>query len=181
LLTASSLKHVLGADATRRHGVRVARPAVVYIWSAGARLAGSERALGVTSSRSPPGAKDATWRRLPTHYVLTGNAATGYALTQHVSTVGARFPVTADPHYTWGWVTGTVYFNKHETRILAEAAGAVAFIATLTGPWAALIEPIAISLEAAAWWAVFTGRCVAVKSTAYVYIYSGKTGDGYCK
>lgn len=59
---------------------------------------------------SAPWAYDATGKALPTSFTISGDT-----ITQHVDATGAVFPVVADPHYTWGWISGTVYFNKTET------------------------------------------------------------------
>jgi hypothetical protein len=50
-----------------------------------------------------PWAKDATGKTLQTSYSLSGNT-----ITQNVKTTGAKYPVTADPKFTWGWITGTI-------------------------------------------------------------------------
>jgi hypothetical protein len=129
----------------------------------------------------PPWARDATGRALPTHYTLAGRARTGYVLTQHVATPGATFPVTADPHYTWGWVTGTIYFNKVETKKFAVGVGIAAFIATFTGPWAPLVRGYVAVIGAVAGWAIADGKCVDFKSTGTAHEYGGSQGDGYCR
>jgi hypothetical protein len=45
----------------------------------------------------------------------------GTALVQVVFHEGAAYPVVADPKFTWGWVTGTIYFNRAETATIAAA------------------------------------------------------------
>jgi hypothetical protein len=96
---------------------------------------------------------------------------------QHVDTRGAEFPVVADPKYTWGWVTGTIYFNKVETKKFAAGVGVAAFIATFAGPWAPLLRGIATWIGVVAGWAIADGACVKVKSTLQVSEYRG----GYCR
>jgi hypothetical protein len=129
----------------------------------------------------PPWAKDATGRALPTSYTLAGSAGTGYTLIQHVSTAGATFPVTADPHYTWGWVTGTIYFNKKETKFVAVGVGVAQFFASLTGPWAPLLRGYVTVIGAVAGTALAEGKCVDFKSTGTAHVYGGSQGDGYCR
>jgi hypothetical protein len=118
-------------------------------------------------------AKDAAGRFLATAFTLIGTN-----LTQHIDTAGARFPVTADPHYTWGWVTGTVYFNKRETL---KAAASATYIGGI-GAFA----PSSFNVIIAAWagwfalvasWAIENNKCLKIKSTGYAYVYSG----GYCQ
>ncbi|NNN13824.1 MAG: hypothetical protein HKL81_08770 [Acidimicrobiaceae bacterium] len=65
-----------------------------------------------------PWAIDSMGRSLPTSYSIAGGN-----LVQHVDTSGAAYPVTMDPTITWGWVTGTIYFNKVETMIATSVAG----------------------------------------------------------
>jgi len=121
---------------------------------------------------SAPWAKDARGRSLPTRY-----ESTGQTITQHIDRRGAVFPVVADPKYTWGWVTGTIYFNKLETKRFAVGVGVAAFIATFAGPWAPLLRGIAAWISAVAGWAITSNRCVKVKSTLVVEQYDG----GYCR
>jgi hypothetical protein len=118
-----------------------------------------------------PWAHDARGRSLPTAFFLDGST-----LVQTVGTRGATFPVTADPHYTWGWVTGTIYFNKHETAIFAVAATAASFIASLAGPWSVLLRGYVTYLQVAAGKAIADHKCLKVKSTLTAGEYSG----GYC-
>ena len=47
----------------------------------------------------------------------------GNTITQIVETdETTAYPVVADPHFTWGWLTGTVYFNKWETLALCSGS-----------------------------------------------------------
>jgi hypothetical protein len=128
----------------------------------------------------PPWARDAAGQALSTHYVLTGDATAGYVLTQVVSTVGATFPVTADPHYTWGYVTGTIYFNRSETDQFAFGTGLAGTIASFAPPWGSIVGAYLGALSAEAGLASISGQCVALKSTGSAEIYSGSQGDGYC-
>jgi hypothetical protein len=136
----------------------------------------SDQQGNVIGSFARPWAKDATGKNLATEYVLTGST-----MTQIVKTDGAQFPVTADPRYTWGWVTGTIYFNKNETKKFAVGVGVAAFIATFSGPWAPLMRGYAAYIGAVAGWAVADGKCVAFKSTLVAYEYGASQGGGYCR
>ncbi|MGX7681695.1 hypothetical protein ACSMXN_22650 [Jatrophihabitans sp. DSM 45814] len=141
-------------------------------------VAGQENSAGLATVASigAPWAKDATGKSLPTTYSLNGNQ-----LSQHVDTTGAIFPVVADPHYTWGWVTGTIYFNKTETKKFAVGVGVAGFIASLTGPWSALLRGYAAWIGAVAGWALADNKCVAFKSTLQPVMYSGNQGGGFCR
>lgn len=126
---------------------------------------------------SAPWAYDAQGRALPISFTVNGNT-----ITQHVDTRGAAFPVVADPHYTWGWVTGTVYFNRHETQIIAANAGWVDLVAPLAPePFGTLLSAYAAYISEVASNADSVGLCVKVKSTAAVGVYGGTDGDGYCR
>jgi hypothetical protein len=71
-----------------------------------------------------PWATDASGRQVPTHFeVRSGH------LTQVVDHVDADYPVVADPQVTWGWVTGTVYFTRAETRKAKTVSGLLSVVA----------------------------------------------------
>ena len=130
------------------------------------------KALG---SFQPPWAKDASGAAIPTSYSLAGNV-----LSQVIDVRGATFPVTADPHYTWGWVSGTVYFNKSETKAIALGGTVVSWIPT---PYTVIGGR---TLIAWAGIAVAANRCIKLKVGLTYYInsiayYSGNEGDGYCR
>jgi hypothetical protein len=124
-----------------------------------------------------PWAVDASNRSLPTTYTVAGNT-----ITQTVNTSGARFPVVADPHYTWGNITGTVYFNKSETaKIAASAAFVAALGAFAPPPFNIILVASAATISWEATWAMADGKCVKVKSTGAIGEYGGSSGDGYCR
>ncbi|MEV5874244.1 hypothetical protein AB0L75_08435 [Streptomyces sp. NPDC052101] len=134
-----------------------------------------------------PWAKDAGGKPVPTHYEISGST-----LIQKIDTTAdTAFPVVADPKYTWGWVTGTVYYNKKETKWMrnkgnALAAGlafssivggalggpAGAVVATgVTGIWAGYTATVASN-------AVSDNKCLKIKLPMLkAETYSG----GYCK
>jgi hypothetical protein len=127
-----------------------------------------------------PWAKDAKGKTLPTSFSLSGGV-----LTQHVTTSGATFPVTADPHYTWGWVTGTVYLNRQETNQLIFGAAITAIVAAGFGGWGALPPG---GMAAYANYVFNQNHCVKIKlvpiGALFLYYpgeYWGSQGDGYCR
>ncbi|MER5642511.1 hypothetical protein ABT095_36930 [Kitasatospora sp. NPDC002227] len=76
------------------------------------------------ASFEAPWAKDAHGKPVPTQYRVEGST-----LVQSVDTNSSTaFPVVADPKMTWGWVTGTLYFNRAETQKATFGAGAIASI-----------------------------------------------------
>ncbi len=126
---------------------------------------------------SAPWALDANNRSLPTSYSITSNT-----ITQTVDTTGAQFPVVADPHYTWGIITGTVYFNKSETAKAGANLNFLIAIALLAPPpFDVLLAIHAAYFSYIAQMAGIDNKCLAVNSIGYAYEYSGTQGDGYCK
>ncbi|MGW2275876.1 hypothetical protein [Streptomyces yangpuensis] len=130
-----------------------------------------------------PWAKDANGKAVPTSYSLDGNT-----LVQKIETsFDTAFPVVADPHYTWGIISGTVYFNKNETKVIALGGTVVSW----------LPHPAAVaggrSLAGIAGYAVATDQCIKFKvnpsllplspaaAVAGSGTYGGSAGDGYCR
>ncbi|WP_189748156.1 hypothetical protein [Streptomyces nojiriensis] len=130
-----------------------------------------------------PWAKDANGKAVPTSYSLDGNT-----LAQTIETgPNTAYPVVADPHYTWGIISGTVYFNKSETKVLALGGTVVSW----------LPHPAAVvggrSLAGVAGYAVATDQCIKFKvnpalaplspaaALAGSGTYKGSAGDGYCR
>jgi hypothetical protein len=113
-----------------------------------------------------PWAYDSNRKVLPTRYTISGNS-----IVQTIDTSGARFPVMADPKYTWGIASGTIYFNRSETGRMRIPSGVTALAAGLgasiaSGPFA----PIVMAFMA--FMAFLAGTISLVASTAY--------GDGGC-
>lgn len=88
----------------------------------------------------------------------------------------------ANIHYTWGWVTGTAYLNKSETRLLRGYSYAVIVAAGMCAVfgWESAGLACAVSGAMTAQWqwvaseAVTHGRCVKIKvPTMIAYEYSG--------
>lgn len=133
-----------------------------------------------------PWAKDASGNAVPTDFSLQGNS-----LVQTVRfTNSATFPVVADPHIDWGWVTGTMYFNKTETKVAATVAGFQTFldvvylflIGTGIGSIAAAIiyvSEASIAYTAASAWA--SGRCLYIRGGLQLPPVTWDTySGGYC-
>jgi hypothetical protein len=128
-----------------------------------------------------PWARDAKGKSVPTSLTVTANT-----LTQWVDTKGAVFPVTADPHYTWGIVTGTVYLSRHETNLLIGGTTIFAIVAGAAfGGWGAVPPG---GMAAYATYVYNEGHCIKIKLVpigAYFLYYPGEywgsDGDGYCR
>jgi hypothetical protein len=169
------------APTTYRFGVTLPRGASLQLQPDGSIVV--SRNGGPIGSFQTPWAKDATGRALATHYVLSGRF-----IEQQIDTSGARFPVTADPRYTTGWVTSTLYFNKSETRTIASAPTAASFACAAAGAVGGPPVVVACGVGAAQMYiqartAVSRGQCIKLKfslipTPVYIgtYIYSG----GYC-
>lgn len=113
---------------------------------------------------STPWAHDGNGDELATHFEVEGST-----LVQVVEfTENTQFPITADPRFEWGNISGHVWLNKEETR-KATAITAGGGLAAL--PWLALVPPafsvpIAYNVAAIGGWAVAAqaqGKCLALK------------------
>jgi hypothetical protein len=122
-----------------------------------------------------PWAKDANGKDVPTTYALDGAT-----ITQTVTPAAdATYPLVSDPKWTWGWVSGTVYFNKSETTKMAYNAAFVAGMASfLPVPWNALAVAYASNIARVAGLSSAVHKCVKIKYPPFTpSTYSG----GYCK
>ncbi len=124
-----------------------------------------------------PWAKDANGESVPTSYKLDGND-----IVQTVETNDkTAFPVVADPKFTWGWVTGTAYFKKSETKKIANN-GALAAM----GSWAlppglnAYVGMHAAAITKVATSAKNNKRCIKIKFAGGLFV-PGEYSGGYCK
>jgi len=123
-----------------------------------------------------PWAVDSTGAAVPTSLQIQG-----HTIVQTVEH-SQNYPVVADPHYTWGWISGTVYFNKSETIKFAAGAWAVtAWANWAPPPFGQILASLAAYIALVASWAAADGRCVYVNTYGHVGIYSGSAGDGYCR
>jgi hypothetical protein len=140
----------------------------------------------VLGSFDAPWALDARGRTLNTRFAIAERTPGGFTLIQSLDLHGATLPVIADPKFTWGWVTGTIYFDKAETRRARSYAGAAwalgaacAFIGSATfgaGCIAAGIEAGWIAVQAAN--AVGDGRCLKIKVPTFE---PGTYRGGHCR
>ena len=124
----------------------------------------------------PPWAVDAEGQEVATWF-----STDGATLIQHVEHRGAAHPVVADPKFTWGIVSGTVYFSKQETR-------RIAFGASLVAVGGFKLAPLAVAsgiLSAFANNALAANKCLKIKyypnGVSIPGDYGGSTADGYCK
>lgn len=120
-----------------------------------------------------PWAIDANGNMIPTWYNIEGDTIT-QVVESNNSTV---YPVIADPKFTWGWVTGTVYFNRQETGWLCASGRAALGWMAISGFWHPLLLTAVFIYSAYICLAVSLQKCVKVKSTGSVRHYSG----GYCR
>ena len=119
-----------------------------------------------------PWAKDANGADIATWFDVQGDT-----LIQTVDAGDAAvYPIVADPHYTWGWVTGTVYFNKFETSALCSTSGTAIWWIVTSAFWLPIALAAAVYIAATSCTAVVFGQCLKLKSTGVVGLYSG----GYC-
>ncbi|MER7850289.1 hypothetical protein ABTZ03_40870 [Kitasatospora sp. NPDC096077] len=106
-----------------------------------------------------PWAKDAKGNPVPTTYTLEGNT-----LIQRVDiTKDTAFPVVADPKWTWGNITGTVYFNKGETADAAVNMSFIAGIIAAGGVPGLLSAATLANIARVAFLAQNHGNCLKVK------------------
>jgi hypothetical protein len=122
----------------------------------------------VIATVAPPWATDAEGQPVSTHFEIRDGE-----LAQVVDHHGAAYPVVADPKFTWGIFSGTMYFTRAETRRATTVSGLIGIVATacassvVTGPFAvAICGGIAghagvISLYAADVYS--RGRCLSIK------------------
>ncbi len=72
-----------------------------------------------------PWARDATGKKLPTRYAVSGNT-----ITQTVEHLGAVYPVTADPETGCGFGWCSLYLNRSETNNIANFPSTASAIVT---------------------------------------------------
>ena len=75
-----------------------------------------------------PWATDASGNSINTYYTLDGAT-----IVQVIEpTIEAEYPLMADPEWNWGWVSGTIYFNRSETyQICHQPLNAVSILMLL--------------------------------------------------
>ncbi|MEY4230020.1 MAG: hypothetical protein RLZZ362_869 [Actinomycetota bacterium] len=127
-----------------------------------------------------PWAVDAQGGSVPTSYRLEGND-----LIQTVEH-STNYPVVADPNYTWGWVSGTVYYTRAETRSMKTASAGGVIAAGLCAYFGAATLGAACVLSAAFWaqWnyvagnAYADGKCIKIKIPTF---WASAYSKGTCK
>ncbi len=120
-----------------------------------------------------PWAIDSQGKQVATHYQINGRT-----ISQVIQpTADTVYPIIADPKFTWGWVTGTVYFNKTEIGLLCTISrhGLAALIQS--GFWLPILLAVFATLTITSCAAQVLNKCIKVKSTLAVRMYSG----GYCQ
>lgn len=119
-----------------------------------------------------PWALDVNGNNVATRFEVAGNTITQIIETDE----STAYPVVADPRFTWGWVTGTVYFDKWETVTLCSASQNTLYTLAILPFWWPIILAVAATLFVISCTARLLDKCVKVKSTLVVSHYSG----GYC-
>ena len=124
----------------------------------------------------PPWALAADGSRVETSYKLEG-----FTITQTVeSTSKDSYPIVADPEFTWGWISGTIYFSRSETQQIC-LWGAFAFgMMRLGAPiWAWTVMGAVLTIAAGtiaiiACGIYNTGQCLKIKSySPYIFTHNG--------
>ena len=107
----------------------------------------------------------------PWAFDAQGNAVTvSYAASDNVLTLNVAhddstvYPMLADPVFTWGYISGTAYFDRQETRNIAITGIVPASIFVLAGPWGWVLALYTVEMVA---WAVTArlqeGTCLKTK------------------
>lgn len=113
----------------------------------------------VLASVAAPWAYDAMGRPLPAFQSWDGDD-----VVVRVDHRGATYPVLADPEFDWGWVSGTLYFNREETRNARDAVALAGLVAgACSHPACRVIAPIAGVLALAAARIYEDGKCLKIK------------------
>ena len=128
------------------------------------------------------GAFKAPWAHAADGTVVeTSYTVEGRTIVQSVATADeALYPVVADPEFVWGWVTGTIYFNRAETGLICFSAYTALLAMRDHAPlWAATLigTVIAVALVGVillACSANMLGKCIKFKSyQPFAFVYSG--------
>lgn len=139
---------------------------------------------GSTLSRIPaPWAKDASGHDIPVAYTVEHST-----IVMHVNHADAAYPVVADPMFTWGWVTGTIYFTRAETRSARNQTELQAMVGGLC--WAAsggLLAPFCGGFSVYSGWISVKaghyydeGKCLKIKVPSFE-VGSVSRGDRNCR
>ena len=161
------------ADSENEHVFNIGLPdgaSLILTEEGSVDVLGSDRYT--IGSFEAPWALDSNGQEVPTRFEVKGNT-----ITQIIDTDDSTaYPVIADPKYTWGWITGTVYFNKSETKKLCSATKSIIYTLIKKRFWVPIILAVATTLFAVTCLAKHLGKCIKVKSSGLVQYYTG----GYC-
>jgi hypothetical protein len=127
-----------------------------------------------------PWAFDSAGLPVPTSYRIEGT--TIVQVVEHSS----NYPVVADPNYTWGWVTGTVYYTRAETRSMKTWSYGAVVAAGLCAAFAVQTAMAACAISAAfyAQWnyvagnAYGDGKCMKIKVPTF---WASAYTEGTCR
>ena len=89
-----------------------------------------------------PWAFDAQGKAVGVSYAASANALT-LKVAHDDSTA---YPVLADPVFTWGNISGTIYFDRDETDNLATTAIVPAAVFALAGPWGWVLAAFTVEM-----------------------------------
>lgn len=160
---AQTLIHINSADAPNRFEFPVTLPENARLESM------DDGSVSLNVNRLPnggfqaPWAKDAAGNDIPTRLEIEGTT-----LVQIVDfDENTQFPVVADPRFYWGIVSGHAWFNREETRVMAEVGaggiGGLPWLALVPPPFSAVIASNLVNISAWAIAAQATGKCLALK------------------
>ena len=114
---------------------------------------------------------------------VTGSAATVNPLTKHLVDLNQPGAIRNGPafncdcHWTWGWVSGTLYLNKLGTKLFGIGGAFVSqMLSAIPSPFAWLIRTYVASLITVAAVGAATGRCFKLKTYGSGLLYTG----GFC-
>ena len=129
-----------------------------------------------------PWASDALGNKIPSEYTIQGDT-----LVLNVAhDMAAAYPVVADPVWTWGIVSGTAYFSRDETVMVAGSIATLApLLILIPPPFNLAIAGYAVTIygwavSALFWW----NKCLKVKY-GFSWSWSGPSpgiypGHYYC-
>jgi hypothetical protein len=100
-----------------------------------------------------PWATDANGGEVATSLKVEGNSLVQYVDFKEET----AFPVTADPSWNWGWVSGHVYLNKQETAKMGAGAFVVSWLPNPGALWGGR------TIASIAAFAAASGQCVQFK------------------
>ena len=109
---------------------------------------------------------------MATHFEVDGNTITPMVGTDETT----AYPVVADPDLTWGYISGTAYFDKWETTFLCRGSWHTLAAMAISALWFPILAAALAVMVVMACTARLLYKCIKVKSYGTVSTYSG----GYC-